>query len=218
MVSHLDRIGLLNERLTCAHCNWLTPEDIALMGERRVTVAHNPESNQKLGSGVAPIPELLEAGVTVCLGMDGANHNDNLVMHEGMKLAALLHRPRLADRGRWVLAKHALTMATLGGAAAMRLSGEIGRIAPGYSADLVLYDLSAPWWFPLNDPVEQLVHAETSASVECVIAGGRILVENRRLVGFDGEAIKAEAAPMLTEIRRRNADLAEPLAQLASHF
>lgn len=218
MVGHLDRIGLLNERLTCAHCNWLTPEDIALMGERRITVAHNPESNQKLGSGVAPVPELLTAGATVCLGMDGANHNDNLVMHEGMKLAALLHRPRLADRRKWVLAKDALTMATLGGGVAMRLSSEIGRIAPGCAADLVLYDLSAPWWFPLNDPVQQLVHAETSASVEWVMASGRVLVEDRRLVAFDGDAIKMEAAPMLAEIRRRNAGLAKPLEVLASQF
>jgi len=218
MVEHLDRLGLLGPSLTCAHCNWLSEGDIQLLAASGTVVAHNPESNQKLGSGVAPIPELMAAGATIALGTDGANHNDNLIMHESMKLAALLHRPRLTDRRRWILAGDALRMATEGGARAMRLEGTIGRIAEGRAADLVLYDLSAPWWFPLNSPVEQMVHAETGASVETVIVDGRVLVEDRRLTAFDGAAIKAEASEMLTAIRARNAALVDATRSLAEQF
>ena len=102
---------------------------------------------------------------------------------------------------------HAVRMATDGGAKAMLLDGEIGAIAAGKRADLVVYDLSAPWWIPFNDPVQQMVHAENGSSVETVIVDGRIVVEDRKATAFDGEAIKDEARSMLTEIRRRNTAL-----------
>jgi cytosine/adenosine deaminase-related metal-dependent hydrolase len=96
----------------------------------------------------------------------------------------------------------------------MLLEDEIGAIAVGKRADLVVYDLSAPWWVPFNDPVQQLVHAENGSSVDTVLVDGRIVVEGKQAVLFDGEAIKAEAKSMLGEIRRRNAALSGVVREL----
>lgn len=207
MVQHLERLGLLSPRLSCAHTIWIEQEDIDRLAKHGVVVVHNPESNLKLGTGVAPIAQMLASGVTVALGTDGSVTNDNLVLHEATRLAAIIGRTSQRDRRQWVTARQALGMATEGGAKAVQMAGRIGRIEPGYRADIVLYDLDTPAWTPLNDPVQQMVFAETGGSVDTVFVDGEVLVEDGVITAFDASAIIAEAKPMLRTIRERNRDL-----------
>jgi 5-methylthioadenosine/S-adenosylhomocysteine deaminase len=207
MVRHMDRLGVLSSRLSCAHTIWIGDDDIERLAATGTVVVHNPESNLKLGTGIAPISKMLAAGVTVALGTDGSVTNDNLVLHEAIRLAAILGRVAERERSKWVTARQALAMATEGGAKAAQLPKSIGRIQAGYRADVVLYDLDTPAWTPFNDPVQQMVFAETGASVHTVIVDGAVVVENRAIKAFDAAAIIAEAKPMLAAIRGRNSDL-----------
>jgi cytosine/adenosine deaminase-related metal-dependent hydrolase len=207
MVQQLERLGLLSPRLSCAHTIWIDQEDIDRLAKHGVVVVHNPESNLKVGTGVAPIAQMLASGVTVALGTDGAVTNDNLALHEAIRLAAMLGRTSQRERSHWVTAQQALGMATEGGAKAVQLGGRIGRIEAGYRADIVLYDLETPVWTPLNDPVQQMVFAETGASVDTVIVDGAVVAEGGEVTAFDARAVIAEARPMLRAIRERNRDL-----------
>jgi cytosine/adenosine deaminase-related metal-dependent hydrolase len=206
MVRHMERLDLLSPRLSCAHTIWIDEDDIALLAKRGVTVVHNPESNLKVGAGFMPLPAMRRHGVRVALGTDGASTNDNLVLHEAMRLAITLHRPR-EERSRWARAGDALDMATIAGAAALQCEGTVGRIAVGQSADLVLYDLSRARWTPCNDPAQQLVFAENGDSVHTVLVNGKIVVEAGRVKGVDVEALLREARGMLKTIRGRNSAL-----------
>ena len=207
MVQHLERLGLLSHRLSCAHTIWIEQEDIDRLAKHGVVVVHNPESNLKVGTGIAPIAQMLAGGVTVAVGTDGSITNDNLAMHEALRLAAMLGRTSQPDRQRWITARQALAMGTEGGARAVQLAGQIGQIANGYRADIVLYDLDTPVWTPLNDPVQQMVFAETGSSVDTVIVDGKVVVEGGVITAFDAAAIIREAKPMLGAIRERNRDL-----------
>lgn len=217
-VAHLEALGILSERWSCAHSIWIDDADIALLVKRQVVAVHNPESNARLGTGRMRTPDMLAAGVPIALGTDGSGANDNLIMQEAMRSAALLHRADLPDRRNWVSARDTLRMATQGGAKAMRLEGQIGALAPGMLADLVLYRLDAPWWRPVNDPVSQLVFAETGAAVALTMVDGRILVEDGKVTGFDAAGALSEIEGMVASLRRRNADLfavAEAIAREA---
>ena len=205
MVKHMERLGLLSAKLSCAHTIWIDEHDIALLARRGVTVVHNPESNLKVGAGFMPLPAMRRHGLRVALGTDGASTNDNLVLHEAMRLAITLHRPR-EDRSRWARAEDALEMATTAGAAALQ-SDRIGAIEAGKSADLALYDLSRTRWTPCNDPAQQLVFAETGDSVHTVIVAGKVVVQGGRVLGVDTDALRQEAAAMLHAIRSRNSAL-----------
>lgn len=216
-VAHLEDLGILSGRWSCAHAIWLSEADIALLARRGAVVVHNPESNARIGAGRMRTPDMLAAGVRIGLGTDGSGANDNLVMQEAMRAACLLHRADLADRSQWVTARDAFRMATLGGAQALRQEGRIGAIAPGYRADLALYRLDAPWWTPLNDPVAQLVFAETGSGVDLVMVDGRILFEEGRVTAFDAEGALREAGAMARSLAHRNADLfavADAIARL----
>jgi cytosine/adenosine deaminase-related metal-dependent hydrolase len=206
-LAHLERLEILSDRWSCAHSIWLDDDDIALMARRRAVAVHNPESNARIGTGRMRTPEMLAAGVPVALGTDGSGANDNLIMQEAMRAAALLHRSDLPDRRQWVSARDALRMATLEGARAMRLAGRLGEIAAGQLADIVLYRLDAPWWRPLNDAAAQLVFAETGAAVTTAIVDGRIVLDQGRITTFDAEAALAQIEGMERSLRARNADL-----------
>jgi 5-methylthioadenosine/S-adenosylhomocysteine deaminase len=216
MVEHMAAIGAFSGRWSCAHCNWLSEPEIAIMGELGAIAVLNPESNLKIGSGIPPIPALLLAGVPCAIGTDGASTNDNLILQDAMQLAAILHRAGEPDRRRWVTVDDTIAMATTGGAQAM-LDRELGRLAPGAKADLVLYDLSAPSWVPLNDPAQQLVFGERGGSVDTVIVDGSVLVESGRTVTIDEEAVLRAAKSILPGIRSRNSGvraIAEAVAAL----
>ncbi|MDC7786324.1 amidohydrolase family protein [Rhodoplanes sp. TEM] len=205
-VRHLETLGVLSPRWSCAHAIWLDDADIELMAQRGVVAVLNPESNARLGTGLARAPEMLRAGVTLALGTDGASANDNMVLHEAMRAVATSHRAAEPDRSRWITARDVLRMATAGGAAALRRPG-LGAIAPGAPADLVLYRLDTPWWTPLNDPVAQLVFAETGAAVDTVMVDGRIVLDHGRVTTFDTDALVREVRDMAASLRVRNADL-----------
>jgi 5-methylthioadenosine/S-adenosylhomocysteine deaminase len=206
MVQHLDKLELLTERLSTAHTIWLDGDDIALFAERGSIPVHNPESNLKLGTGISPIAKMLRAGVTVALGTDGASTNDNLDMHEAMRLALMLQRPGEPDRNAWPKAIDAVRMATEAGGKAMRCAG-LGTLQAGAPADLVLHDLRAPSWIPLNDPLTHLVFGASGATVDTVIVDGKVLVEGKKIVAFDMEPILNEVRDLVRHQRERNHDL-----------
>jgi cytosine/adenosine deaminase-related metal-dependent hydrolase len=205
-VRHLENLGVLSDRWSCAHSIWLSDADIDLMAERKATAVLNPESNARIGTGLARIPEMARRGVPLALGTDGSSCNDNLVLHEAMRAVSVAHRAADRNRSRWITARDALRMATEGGARALRRS-DVGAIAPGYAADLVLYRLDAPWWVPINDIVSQLVFAETGGSVDTVLIDGRIVVEGGVVKTFDVDAMLREVRAMTRSLRQRNDDL-----------
>ncbi len=205
-VAHLEKLGVLSDRWSCAHSIWLDDADLDLMAKRKATVVLNPESNARLGTGLARIPEMKACGVRLALGTDGSSANDNLVLHEAMRAVVDAHRVSQPDRKQWITARDALTMATLGGAGALR-HDKLGRIEQGYAADLAIYRLDKPWWVPINDPVNQLVFAETGASVETVIVDGRVVLDKDRITTFDVDAMLREVREMALSLRERNEDL-----------
>lgn len=213
MVRHLDDLGLLSPRLSTAHTIWLDDEDITLMAARGAMPVHNPESNLKLGAGIAPVATMLRAGVNVALGTDGAGTNDNLDLHEVMRLAVMLQRPALPDRAQWPTANDALRMATINGGRAMGVK-DLGRLVPGAPADFTLHDLSTVAWTPLNDVLTQLVFAASGATVDTVIVDGRVLLENRRVTSFDAEPVVAAVRGLVPALRQRNRDLQQWTMQL----
>ena len=172
----------------------------------------------KIGAGTAPVPAMKARGVRLALGTDGAGTNNNLIMHDALRLAAMLHRPQAASRAEWLTARDVLAMATAGGAAALLAEDDIGAIEVGRRADLVLYRLDAPWWVPVNDVMNQLVFAENGSSVDTVMVDGRVLVEGGRITAFDADAILAEAKPMMKAILERNAELLGLAQRMADLF
>lgn len=200
LVEHLDRIGALSQRTTLGHGIWLTANDVGLLAERGASVAHNPVSNLKLDSGILAWRELHDAGVNVALGTDGSSSNDSLRMTDVMKIAALLHKVSSPEYGRGPTAPEVLAAATRNGAQSCRLGEETGRIAPGFKADLVLYDLDSIAFTPENDLVRQLVYCENGASIVEVIVDGHTVVRDGRCTSIDEQALLSEvrqAAPAL---------------------
>jgi len=201
-VAHLAELGVLKERASLAHCVWVDDDDIETIVEADATVVHNPVCNLKLGSGFAPILEILGRGGHVALACDGAASNDSQIMFEAMKTAGLMHTVRSSDHRRWVSARRIFQMATVEAAKVMRLQGELGSIHPGALADLVLLDIHTPAFTPLNDPYQQLVFSETGSSVRTVIVNGRVVLDDGRLLTVDEGDLLAEANE-LWQARRR---------------
>jgi cytosine/adenosine deaminase-related metal-dependent hydrolase len=204
--AHLDRLGILGPHFTVAHGVWLDAEDMARLGDHGASVAHNPGSNMRLGSGLADARAMLERRVNLAIGTDGASCSDNQNMYEAMRLASFVSKVQGPDRQRWLTTREALLAATEGGARALGLGDRIGRIAPGYKADLVLLDLDHPNWLPFNDPVNQLVHCEDGTAVDGVMIGGRMVVENRRVVSVDVARLRDHAAAACERLAAANAD------------
>ncbi|MEW5784603.1 MAG: amidohydrolase [Bacillota bacterium] len=188
----VHNLGLFDYPVIAAHCVHINDADIAILAEHHVGVAHNPGSNLKLGSGIAPLVKMLEAGVRVGLGTDGASSNNNLDLMEEMRLAALLAKGA-AQEPTLIPAKTALRLATVEGAATLSLPG-VGRLAVGSKADLIGLNLNKPHLVPLHDPPAHLVYAASAADVELVLVDGTVLVENGALTLLDEEKIKAEAS------------------------
>lgn len=187
----LDQYGVWDVRAIAAHCVWTTPEDWALMVEKGVTPVHNPVSNLKLGSGIAPVPAMKGAGVRVALGTDGVSSNNNLDMFEEMKFAAILHNGANHDPLA-LLAKDALRMATVNGAEA--LGRKSGRIAPDYDADLILLDPQRLNLLPCHDPVSNAAYAAHGNDVRMNMARGKVIYKDGDFLTIDIARVKREVA------------------------
>ena len=190
-IQALDRYGVWANGGIAAHCVWVTDQDMELMARRGITAVHNPVSNLKLGSGVARVPQLLNAGVNVALGTDGVSSNNNTDLFEEIKLAALLHKGVNLDPMS-ITARQALEMATVNGAKA--LGRNTGVIAPGKVADLILVDFDHPNLFPCHDVEENLVFSARGSDVVMNMARGKVIYENGTFLTLDLEKIRAEVA------------------------
>jgi len=187
-VQHLASLNLLNERVLAAHCVWLETRDLELLTEHGVKVSHCQESNMKLASGTAPIPELLARGVTVSLGTDGSASNNDVDLFSEMSSVAKAHKAAAMDP-TVMSAETTLQAATAGGAAALGQSGRIGRLAAGCQADLIVLDLYQPHLTPLYNIPSHLVYAARGADVIHSIIAGRLVMQNRRLLTIDEDEL-----------------------------
>lgn len=183
-LARMQKLGIANSSLMAAHMTQLTKSEIELCSRRGISVVHCPESNLKLASGICPVNQLIEAGVNVALGTDGAASNNDLDMFSEMRTAALLGKVAAADPTA-VSAATALEMATLAGARALRLDHLVGSITPGKQADLIAVDLRELESTPMYDPISQLVYAAGRHQVQHVWVNGRQLLRNRELLTLD---------------------------------
>ncbi len=201
-IAYFDKLGVSGPRTVLAHCVHATPREIDLLAGKATRVAHCPSSNLKLGSGIAPVPELLAKGVSVSLGADGAPCNNLLDPWEEMRLAALIQKPRLGPSS--LTAEKVFALATIEGARALGLEKLVGSIEPGKRADLVIVNPRALHAMPAGDLFGTLVYATRADQVETVLVDGEILVEHGRLVRWEEEQILSDAetalAATLTQI------------------
>lgn len=186
-VRHLYELGFLNRQTSLAHCVWLEPTDLPLLAETGATVVHNPVSNLRLGSGIAPILDCLAAGVNVAFGCDGAASNDGQDLLETIKLGTMLHNITDPDYQHWITPRRAIQLAASGGAQGVGLADQIGKLAVGYSADFVLYNLPQTL-LAHTDILQFLVYAKPAEVVERVWIGGRLLVEAGEVCTVEPEA------------------------------
>ncbi len=191
-IDYLNRIGFLNNRVVAAHVVWPTEEELGLLKKLGVGIVHNPQSNMKLASGVAPVPEMLKEDLPVGLGTDGAASNNDLNLWEEMDTAAKLHK-LISKDPKVVNAEEAFEMATIRGARALHLEKEIGSIEKGKRADLVIVDLDDLNQTPYYNIYSDLVYATKAADVRTVIVEGRVIMRDRLLLTLNEGTIKADA-------------------------
>lgn len=201
-VEHLDRLGLLTPRTIGAHCVHVTDSDIETLAARGVTVSHNPQSNMKISSGVAPVERMRAAGALVALGTDGTCSNNDLDMFEELRTAAFLQKSATGDPCA-LPAYEALRLATVNGARAMGCEGELGVLREGALADVIVIDLQKPHLQPVHHIVANLAYCGKAADVETVVVDGRIVVENRRVVGADLPKLYADVTDVVRRITGR---------------
>jgi 5-methylthioadenosine/S-adenosylhomocysteine deaminase len=199
-VAYLDRLGFLGPGVLAAHGVWVSESDVAVLKARGVGVAHNPESNMKLASGVAPLVGYLRAGVAVGLGTDGAASNNDLDMFEAMRVASFLQKVQTLDP-KVASAHEMLALATIGGARSLGMADRIGSLAPGKRADLIVVRMTAARQTPIYDPVSQLVYTTRGDDVTSTVVNGRVLMRNRSVLSLDEAAVLKEANSWADRVR-----------------
>jgi 5-methylthioadenosine/S-adenosylhomocysteine deaminase len=209
LVGHLHELGLLSPTFTAAHAIWLDDDDIDRLADAGATVAHNPGSNLKLGSGLAATRRMRERGVTFGIGTDGCLSSDNLNVFEAMRLAAFGSRVQGPDPRQWLSAAEAFEAATIGGARALGMQKHIGRLQAGYKADVVFLDLTSINYVPLNEPLLHVVFCEDGTGVDRVMVGGRMVVEDGRVLGVDMPKLAQEASESVRRLNEVNAGARE---------
>jgi 5-methylthioadenosine/S-adenosylhomocysteine deaminase len=198
---YLDRFGLVDDRLTAVHCVHMDEGDLDLLQERGAIPIHSPKSNMKLGSGIAPVTEMLRRGMPVALGTDGSASNDLQDMFEEMRFAALLHKVAAQDPSV-ISAVDVFRMATENGARACCI--DAGTLDPGRLADLAIVNLRKPHLLPVHDIVNSLVYCVRAQDVETTIINGRIVMRNRRLLTMEEEQVLTLAEEWGTDLRKRS--------------
>ena len=199
-LEHLHELDILDENTIAAHCIWLDPSEIGLIAENGVKVAHDPESNMKLGAGVAPVTEMLRRGIDVGLGTDGCASNNDLDLFGEMRTAANLHKVFTGDP-TVMKAEKVVELATIGGARVLGMEDRIGTVTPGKEADLILVDMKKPHLTPLYHPFSHLVYAACGADVKTSIVGGKIVMKDRRLIQMDVGTVMAEVRQIASQIK-----------------
>ncbi|MBV5316755.1 MAG: amidohydrolase [Desulfobulbaceae bacterium] len=189
-VAHLEALGLLGPQVVAAHCVMLSEAEIGLLAERGVKVAHCPESNLKLASGIAPVVQMLAAGITVGIGTDGSASNNDVDMFGEMNTTAKIHKVDRMDPTA-MNAATTLHAATLGGAAVLGAEGRIGSLEVGKKADCIVLDLNQPHLTPIYHPVSHLVYAARGSDVLHSVIGGQVVMRNRQLLTLDESVILA---------------------------
>ena len=185
---YFDKVGMFNYPTLAAHCVVLSDNDIRILAQRQVSVAHNPQSNMKLASGIAPVKRMLDAGINVSIGTDGASSNNDLDMWEEMRSASLLQKVGTLDPCA-IPAYTALQMATVNGAKAIGREGELGVLAAGALADILLVDIEKPHMYPHTNLISELVYSAHASDVDTVIVNGRIVIENRKCLTMNAAEV-----------------------------
>lgn len=189
-IALMNQIGLFDRPTLAAHCVHVNEEDIQIMAEKHVCVAHNPGSNLKLASGIAPVPKMRSAGITVGLGTDGASSNNKLDMFAEMRLAALIHKAATLDPFA-VKADEAMQMGTVDGAKCLGYD-DLGALDEGKLADIILIDRSGYHWKPRFNSISLAVYAGNSMDVDTVIVNGQLLMRGKELLTIDKEQLDFE--------------------------
>ncbi|MCP1673520.1 guanine deaminase [Natronocella acetinitrilica] len=192
LTAHLEELGLLGPHLSAAHGVWLDDDDMARLAHHGSAVVHNPLSNLRLGSGLAPLRSMLDRGMTVGLGTDAANTSDTQNMFEVTRIASYLSRIQLPDHDRWLGSDEVLRLATEGSAQALGFGDSIGRLAVGAHADIVFLRLDHIDYWPLRDPVMQVVNTESGGAVDSVMVDGRLILDHGRFTTIDEARLRAD--------------------------
>jgi 5-methylthioadenosine/S-adenosylhomocysteine deaminase len=199
-VAALTALDFWKARVIAAHAVWIQPDEIAVLKKYGVGVSHNPESNMKLASGTAPVPQYLAAGVATGLGTDGAASNNDLDMFEAMRQAAFLHKLTSKDP-RMLSARTALEMATLGGARVIGQEKRLGSLETGKLADLVIVRMDRPRQTPMYDPISHLVYVTRGDDVDTTIVNGRVLMQDGKVLTLNEASVLAAANEAAKQVR-----------------
>jgi len=202
---YLSEIGFLGEEVTAAHAVWLSEDEISLIKNSQTKISHNPSSNMKLASGIAPVSKLLAEGASVSIGTDGTASNNNLDILEEMKITSLLQKVNTLDPSL-LPAKEVYEMATINGAAAIGLEADIGTIEVGKKADMALLDIKTIRMTPFRNPMSHLVYSAQGGDVDTVICNGEVLMENKKLLTIDEAMVIEMAQNAAEEMLTKKAD------------
>ena len=198
---YLEKIGFLGPDVVAAHCVWLSDEEIEIIKKHGVKVSHNPCSNMKLASGVAPVSKLIENDICVSIGTDGASSNNNLDLIEELKTASLLQKVSTLDP-KVLTSDEAIEMATIKGAEALGLGDEIGSIEVGKKADIILIDTNSANMVPDSSSLSSnVIYSANGSNVDTTICNGKILMENKKLTTLDEDEIYAKAKQAIKELK-----------------
>lgn len=190
-IALMNKIGMLDFPFIAAHCVHVNDEDIDILAAKHVGVAHNPQSNLKLASGIAPVAMMLDKNVHVGLGTDGCSSNNNLDMLEEARLVAMLQKNQTGDP-TVIPAVKALRMVTTEGSQMLGFN-EVKGVQTGAKADIVLYDLNKPYWYPKHDRISAFIYAASAGDADTTIVNGKVLMEKGELLFIDEEKSYAEA-------------------------
>jgi len=207
IVARLAEHGLLGPGFVGAHGVWLADDDMKMLADTGGAIAHNPGSNLRLGCGIAPVRELLDRGVAVGLGTDGSVCADNQNLFEALRIASVVSTIRFPhETPRWLDAATVWSLATAGSARVLGQAADLGAIAPGRKADLVLLRADSVFLRPLADPLNALVYSETGASVDTVLVDGHVVVQGGRVTTVDEAGIYARAQEAADRQHRASAE------------
>ncbi len=198
-VEHLEGLGILGSHLIADHCVHISDRELDVLAERGVSAVHNPESNMKLASGIAPVPQMLSKNIVVGLGTDGCASNNNLDLFAEMDTAAKLHKIKTMDT-TVMDAPTVLRMATIEGAKALGMDKEIGSLETGKKADMIIVDTRAPHLTPLYNPYSHLVYAARGNDVSCTIIDGKPVMKGRKLLTLDLQDVMDRAGRKASDV------------------